>query len=253
MSEPQSPDPQLSGPQSPDPESSDPESSDPESSGSQSPGSFGPGFEKTAATTAAGAASRRRYLRLPGRRRSRWALGVAAVVVLGVAAVGSGVALERHHDRSRAVGFFGPDRPDRPERPGVPFGPDAPGVAGPKQRDGRAGTREHDGRSRAVPGGRTAPGAPGAPGVPGVPGAGSVAGGAVVAPAPLPGVTADQAVAKAAGAVSGGKVAGLAVVGREGGGSSWAVTVLGPDGVRHLVTVDGTDGSVTGNSVVDGR
>ncbi|MFJ1753888.1 hypothetical protein [Kitasatospora sp. NPDC088134] len=219
----------------------------------QSPEPSEPGIEEKAAAPAGlvGLAGfRRRYVRLPARRGGRWALGVAAVVVLGVAAVGSGVALERHHDRSRAVGFFGEGRPDRPD---VPFAPDAPGFAGHGKWDGRAGERGHDGRARTVPGGKVAPGAPGMPGVLGVPGAGAVAGSAGVAPAPLPGVAADQAVAKAAGAVPGGKVAGLAVVGREGGGSSWAVTVLGQDGVRHLVTVDGTDGSITGNTVVDGR
>ncbi|KDN84017.1 PepSY domain-containing protein [Kitasatospora cheerisanensis] len=64
----------------------------------------------------------------------------------------------------------------------------------------------------------------------------------------MPSVPADQALAKAVGAVPGGKVDALSVVGRQGGGSSWAVEVLGADGVRHLVTVDGTDGSITGNT-----
>ncbi|MFD0526874.1 hypothetical protein ACFQ1I_05720 [Kitasatospora arboriphila] len=50
----------------------------------------------------------------------------------------------------------------------------------------------------------------------------------------------------------GGKVESLRPADRQGGGRSWQAVVVGTDGVRHLVTVDGTSGAVTGNSVVDG-
>lgn len=68
----------------------------------------------------------RRSLRLPGRRGVRWVLGAAVVVVLGVAAVGTGVALERHHERGvpvfdRAYVGRGPlAAPGVPKAPGVP-------------------------------------------------------------------------------------------------------------------------------------
>lgn len=67
--------------------------------------------------------------------------------------------------------------------------------------------------------------------------------------APLPSLPATQAVDKAAGAVSGGKVESLRVVVEQGGASAWDAVVLGPDGVRHDVTLSGSDGTVTGNSV----
>ncbi|WP_326586154.1 hypothetical protein [Streptomyces sp. NBC_01294] len=51
--------------------------------------------------------------------------------------------------------------------------------------------------------------------------------------------------------MTGGKVESLRVVGQEGGGSAWLAVVLGPDGVRHAVTVSGTDGTVTSNTTVD--
>ncbi|KJS52651.1 hypothetical protein VM98_30015 [Streptomyces rubellomurinus subsp. indigoferus] len=71
------------------------------------------------------------------------------------------------------------------------------------------------------------------------------------APAPLPSADAGTAVSKAAAAVSGGKVESLTAVAQQGGGSAWQAVVLGPDGVRHLVTVDGAGTSVTGNTVLD--
>lgn len=69
------------------------------------------------------------------------------------------------------------------------------------------------------------------------------------APIPLPALAADQAVGKAAGAVPGGKIESLDVIPQQGGGSAWEAVVLGPDGVRHRVTLDGTNGTVTGNTV----
>lgn len=63
---------------------------------------------------------------------------------------------------------------------------------------------------------------------------------------------ADQAAQKAAGAVTGGKVASLLSVAEQGGGSAWQATVVGPDGVHHLVTVDGTSGTITSNTTIGG-
>ncbi|MFD7729570.1 PepSY domain-containing protein [Kitasatospora phosalacinea] len=184
---------------------------------------------------AAGAA-RRRPLRLAQRRGARWVAGAAVVVVLGVVAVGAGAAWERHHgegvvpfERARAVKAL-------PGLPGVPDLPEGPGTLV---------VRGEDGSVRSVVVG-------GAPGGPFSSGADGDTGGRL-APAALPAVPADQALAKAVAAVPDGRAAALAVVGREGGGSSWSVEVLGADGVRHLVTVDGTDGSVTGNTVAGGR
>jgi hypothetical protein len=73
-----------------------------------------------------------------------------------------------------------------------------------------------------------------------------------LAPEPLPSLPADQAALKAAAAVAGGKVESLEVVPEQGGGSAWQTTVIGTDGVRHLVTVDGTSGTVTGNTAIGG-
>jgi hypothetical protein len=75
--------------------------------------------------------------------------------------------------------------------------------------------------------------------------------GSSAAPAPLPSLAADQAVPKAEAAVSGGKVESLASVPKQGGGSAWQAVVLGPDGVCHLVTLDGASGSVTSNTVLN--
>ncbi|MHB9860553.1 PepSY domain-containing protein [Streptomyces sp. YIM S03343] len=70
-----------------------------------------------------------------------------------------------------------------------------------------------------------------------------------LAPAPLPAVSAEKAIAAADKAVSGGKADALRVIAEQGGGSAWEVEVLGTDGVRHLVTIDGATGTVTGNTV----
>lgn len=53
--------------------------------------------------------------------------------------------------------------------------------------------------------------------------------------------------------MEGGKVESLRAVAQEGGGSAWRAVVIGPDGVRHAVTVSGTDGTVTGNTVLTGH
>ncbi|WP_033216661.1 PepSY domain-containing protein [Kitasatospora phosalacinea] len=72
------------------------------------------------------------------------------------------------------------------------------------------------------------------------------------APAPLPPLSAADAVAKATAAVPGGRTESLRPATTDGGGRAWQVVVLGPDGVRHLVTVDGVDGTLTGNTVLGG-
>ncbi|MEU8581982.1 hypothetical protein [Streptomyces abikoensis] len=72
------------------------------------------------------------------------------------------------------------------------------------------------------------------------------------APAPLPSTSAADALTKAASAVSGGKVESLKPVTEQGGGRAWRVVVLGADGVRHAVTVDGAGDTITGNTVLDG-
>lgn len=73
-----------------------------------------------------------------------------------------------------------------------------------------------------------------------------------LAPAPVPSFPTDQAVQKAAGAVPGGEVDSLRVVRQQGGGSAWQLDVIGPDGVRHTLTIDGTNGSITSNTVANG-
>ncbi|MYT26946.1 hypothetical protein GTW69_42915, partial [Streptomyces sp. SID7760] len=71
-------------------------------------------------------------------------------------------------------------------------------------------------------------------------------------PAPLPSLSAADALNKAAGAVNDGKVESLAPVAEQGGGRAWRIVVVGPDGVRHAVTVDGAGGTLTGNTVLGG-
>ncbi|MFG2918828.1 hypothetical protein ACGF0D_38830 [Kitasatospora sp. NPDC048298] len=72
------------------------------------------------------------------------------------------------------------------------------------------------------------------------------------APAPLPSTDAADAVVKASSGVAGGKVESLRAVSEQGGGRAWQAVVVGPDGVRHLVTVDGANGTITGNAVLGG-
>ncbi|MFD4910124.1 hypothetical protein [Kitasatospora purpeofusca] len=47
----------------------------------------------------------------------------------------------------------------------------------------------------------------------------------------------------------GGKVESLHPVSVTGGGRAWQAVVLGPDGVRHAVTVDGATLAITSNTV----
>ncbi|MCY0943189.1 hypothetical protein [Streptomyces antarcticus] len=186
-----------------------------------------------------GSRSRKRLGGLvPRHRGARWAAAAAAVVIVGGGiAVVAVAAADRHPDRHRSGAFEFRAR----------------GEGGEGGRRGGAGAGEF--RAREFRAGerlvRTEPGAPG-------PREGSAdAGPRPVspkgAPAPLPSLGIGEAAQKAAGAVSGGKVESLRVVGQKGGGSAWSAVVLGPDGVRHAVTVSGTDGTVTGNTVVPGR
>ncbi|MFC5889574.1 hypothetical protein RMN57_33535 [Kitasatospora sp. CM 4170] len=71
-------------------------------------------------------------------------------------------------------------------------------------------------------------------------------------PAPLPSTDAADAVIKASSAVPGGKVESLTPATEQGGNRAWQAVVVGPDGVRHLVTVDGANATITGNTVLGG-
>ncbi|WP_339132332.1 hypothetical protein WJM95_26640 [Streptomyces sp. f51] len=166
-----------------------------------------------------------RLRRLRG-RRGRWAVaGAAAVVVIGG---GAAAAAFHHHEEEgrgerRMVSAEGPawfdgGRADSEGRDG------RDGLKRELIRDGKGGSRGVDGRE---------------------PSAGE-------APAPLPSLSAADAVGKATSAVKDGKVESLAPVTEQGGGRAWRIVVVGPDGVRHVVTVDGTGGTVTGNTVLGG-
>ncbi|MGW6984587.1 hypothetical protein ACWGE1_34915, partial [Streptomyces sp. NPDC054932] len=76
-------------------------------------------------------------------------------------------------------------------------------------------------------------------------------GGGAPAPVPVPSLAIGDAAEKAAAAVPGGKVTALRAVAQEGGGSAWLAVVIGTDGVRHAVTVSGTDGTITSNTTRD--
>lgn len=194
--------------------------------------------EDLGAGTAATAPGPRRgaVRRLAAGRRSRWVTGgVAALVVIGGTAVVT-AALVHHGDeggvRAVAVG------------PG--------GLAGVKRLIAEGGSGGgavvvKGGQVVKVPGGIVG-GAQAVPQQPPTPGAD----GTDPAPEPLPSLLAGQAVSKAAATVAGGKVESLEVVPEQGGGSAWQATVLGPDGVRHLVTLDGATGTATSNTVLGG-
>ncbi|MFD3696984.1 hypothetical protein ACFWUZ_12660 [Streptomyces sp. NPDC058646] len=176
-------------------------------------------------TPAAGSRGRAALGRLvPRSSGARWAVLGAAVVVVGGGVAAVAVA-EHHHDR-----------PDRPRFARVVPGPEGPVErrlegGGPGHR--QAGPKEHKalGDHEAAPDGR--------------------AGLFKAAPAPLPSLAIGEAAEKAAAAVTGGKVESLRAVAQEGGGGAWLAVVLGPDGVRHAVTVSGTDGTVSGNTRLD--
>ncbi|MER7466133.1 hypothetical protein [Streptomyces sp. NPDC097981] len=175
-----------------------------------------------------------RLVRLVREGRTRWvALGL--VVAIGGAAA---VAVAAEHGHREHV------------RPG--FAADRPGHGrGEKLPEGLTGRKFHKGgEPEAVDGDRGLPGrGPGGfgPGGRGPGGRADVA--RKAAPAPLPALPAAQALEKATAAVDGGKLESLRVVAQQGGGSAWLAVVLGPDGVRHAVTLAGADGTVTGNTV----
>ncbi|WP_285542993.1 hypothetical protein [Streptomyces lavendulae] len=160
--------------------------------------------------------------RRPRGRRARWAaVGAAAVVVIGGGAAAA--AIHHHEEEGRgehAVASAGDhERHDESRE-------DSEGRDGHDARhaDGERGTRADDSRGPSTG----------------------------VAPAPLPSLSAADAVNKAAAAVNDGKVESLAPVTEQGGGRAWRIVVVGPDGVRHAVTVDGTSGTLTGNTVLGG-
>ncbi|MFF3017385.1 hypothetical protein [Streptomyces sp. NPDC057939] len=211
------------------PDSSIPPSAQPEPAAQ--PGPSAPPQDGTPAPGPRGRAALGRLV--PRSNGARWgALGAAVVLVAGGVAVLA--AAEHHHDRD-----------DRPR-----FARIAPGVHGPGEHRAEA-VPGHDG-DQAGPGEHRALGGPegrGAGG--GGPERRGTGGGPVqAAPAPLPSLAIGDAAGKAAAAVTGGKVESLRAVAQEGGGSAWLAVVLGPDGVRHAVTVSGTDGTVTGNTPV---
>lgn len=186
--------------------------------------------QPTAAAPEAAATPKRKALErlVPRRKGARWAaLGAAAVIVGGGVAV---VAIAEHHDCR--------DRGDRPARFDVARegGPGGLVKRAPEGGPERVPERGPKGLVKPLPGGAGVPGEAARP-----------------APAPLPSLAIGDAADKAAAAVSGGNVESLRVVAQEGGGSAWLAVVLGPDGVRHAVTVSGTDGTVTSNVPVNGR
>ncbi|MEV8030744.1 PepSY domain-containing protein [Streptomyces sp. NPDC086182] len=169
--------------------------------------------------------SRRRLPRLPQLGRSRWlALGVG-VVLLGGAVAGAAAVAE--HDRG-----------EKGDRMRVEAAPGWKGGDGGERRvleDGRGESGFKNGESRMrrnIENGQDAE-----------------TGRSGLAPAPVPAVSAAKAIEAAGKAVPGGKPDSLRVVVQQGGGSGWEVEVLGTDGVRHLVTLDGATGAVTGNTV----
>ncbi|KOG54661.1 hypothetical protein ADK75_13595 [Streptomyces virginiae] len=167
---------------------------------------------------------------VPRGRSARWvAAGAAAVVVVGVV---TAVAVAEHHDHHVRVERGGPR---------IAWG-------GPGPEGGfRGGPQNAEPRHERGPG---EPGRPAGPDAPGGPGR-HAGGKAAPAPAPIPSLAIGEAAEKAAAAVPGGKVAGLRAVAQEGGGSAWLAVVVGADGVRHAVTVSGTDGTITSNTTMD--
>ncbi|MET9692412.1 hypothetical protein ABZY81_28685 [Streptomyces sp. NPDC006514] len=181
---------------------------------------------------------------VPRGKRARWvAAGAVAVVVVGGV---TAVAVAEHHDhhgrveRGPRMAWAGPGPED-----GLRGGPEG-GLRG----GAHAAEPRHE-RQQGEPG---RPAGPKAPGEQGRPGGGDGRAGSArnaPAPAPIPSLAIGEAAEKAAAAVPGGKVAGLRAVAQEGGGSAWLAVVIGSDGVRHAVTVSGTDGTITSNTTKD--
>lgn len=190
----------------------------------------------TAPVTAPGAEARKSAALgrlVPRGKRARWvAAGAVAVVVVGAV---TAVAVAEHHDHHMRV--------DR----GPHMAWAGPGPEGGLRGGPHAGEPRHE-REQGEPGRPAGPKVPGEQGRPG--GAGGRGGfdKGAPAPAPIPSLAIGEAAEKAAAAVPGGKVAGLRAVAQEGGGSAWLAVVIGSDGVRHAVTVSGTDGTITSNT-----
>ncbi|MFC0843581.1 hypothetical protein ACFH04_07535 [Streptomyces noboritoensis] len=160
--------------------------------------------------------------RRPRGRRARWAAaGVAGVVVIGCGAAAAAIHHHEEEGRGEHRAAYAADRERRGESREDSEGRD--GHDG-RHRDGERGPRAEDVREPS----------------------------SAAAPAPLPSLSAADAVNKAAAAVNDGKVESLAPVTEQGGGRAWRIVVVGPDGVRHAVTVDGTSGTLTGNAVLGG-
>ncbi|MEK2492742.1 hypothetical protein WN990_24635 [Kitasatospora purpeofusca] len=165
----------------------------------------------------------------PG-RRARWGGAVAATVLVagGAAAVAAHHGFEERDDRASAHADgrgHGHTRADRADGHDRADGNDG-GTHDDRRADGHDGERNDD---------RPADGT-----------------GPHRAPAPLPSLDAADAAVKASSAVPGGKVESLHPVSVTGGGRAWQAVVLGPDGVRHAVTVDGATPAITSNTVTGG-
>jgi uncharacterized membrane protein YkoI len=166
--------------------------------------------------------------RLP--RVSRRRGTVLGVAVLLAAAAAAGAVAVVHHDHGEK-GDHGRFAAEHRRADGRDYRQGAYGQA----RGGRGGQDDEsrpDGNSRSSQSSQSGQSAAG-----------------TLAPAPLPAVSAAAAIEAAGKAVSDGKTEALRVVAEQGGGSAWEVEVLGTDGVRHLVTIDGATGTVTGNTV----
>ncbi|MFF4160648.1 hypothetical protein [Streptomyces sp. NPDC001678] len=182
---------------------------------------MGMGTGKDKARTGAGRAGR--WVR---RRSVRWVAAGAAVLVIG----GGAAAVAHHHEGEEGHGH-GHDRRTAADDRGPHDGRDGWGSRGGRGGQGdQGGWDDRDGGDGRQEDGR----APHA------------------APAPLPSTNAADAATKAASAVAGGKVESLSPVAEQGGGRSWRIVVLGPDGVRHAVTIDGAGDTITGNTVLGG-
>ncbi|MFG3223801.1 hypothetical protein ACGF07_03305 [Kitasatospora sp. NPDC048194] len=191
--------------------------------------------QQSAGRTRTGLGRAGRWVR---RRSKRWVVVGAAAVVLG----GAAAAVAMHHEHEghgdgRRWAAGDQDRFDGQERGHGQERGDGQGAGEGQGRDG--GRQRHGGRhEQQGPQGRSDDSEQARTGQD--------------APAPLPATDAADAVAKAAAAVSGGKVQSLTPVAEQGGGRAWRAVVVGPDGVRHAVTVDGANGTVTGNTVLGG-
>ncbi|MGR4881190.1 hypothetical protein ACIPUC_17545 [Streptomyces sp. LARHCF249] len=187
---------------------------------------------------------------VPRSKGARWAALGAAVVIVGGTAVA--VAVDQHHDARMAGPRFAWAEADH--EGGKRRGPAGGGEHGEHGERAFGGPRhfkdsQHPMDPKALKEMREMREAAPEPGA----GEAGPGGSAKAAPAPLPSLAIGTAADKAAGAVDGGKVESIRVVAQEGGGSAWLAVVLGPDGVRHAVTVSGTDGAVTSNVPVTRR